>query len=174
MHSVDYTESLQVNLKLHPKNLSKPLAIKILFGIFLSMAIGLLAVNLVSSPEAELSQLEANFRTANQAKTIGPMLCLYHLEGSDERSITRLKGALQYELGLPIKSITFEPLSGAPEETIEFNHNGTDYCSTLKALYKMRVVYKGEDHFVSLFTIGKTTSGEWKFIAAKPVISSSH
>jgi hypothetical protein len=140
-----------------------------LIGIFPALAICLIIVQLTFRANAGLRQLAADFKSANQAKTIEPMLGLYYLEGSDELSITRLKAALQYELGLAIEKIQFEPLSGAPEETIQFTHNGIRYGPTLKPRYRMRVVYKGKDRFTSIYTIGKTDSGSWQFISAKPV-----
>lgn len=135
------------------------------FGITLLL---FLAFRSTSGLEPGLKQLATDFRIANQAETIEPMLELYHLEGSDSLSRTLLKGALQSELGLPIQTIEFEPLSGAPEETIQFIHNGTPYGPTLKPQHRMRVTYKGKDRLNSLYTIGKTESGDWKFILAKP------
>ena len=132
----------------------------------------LIVFKLISKPDSSLKQLEADFRAANQAKTIEPMLSLYHLEGSDKFTISRLKLALQNELALPIAKIRFEPLSGMPEETVQFIRNGVRYGPTLEPLHKMRVTYRVEDHFSSLYTIGKTETGAWKFISAKPVSSS--
>ena len=142
---------------------------KVLFRILLCLIICLIALKLIFRLDPGLKQLEADFRVANQAKTIEPMLELYHLEGSDELSIVRLKGALQYELGLPIADIKFEPLSDASEEKIQFTHNGIPYGPTLNPSYKMRVVYKGKERFTSIYTIGKTDSDAWKFIVAKPL-----
>lgn len=102
------------------------------------------------------------------------MLRLYFLDGSNSLNITQLKGAIQSELGLPIERIEFEPLSGAPEETVQFIHKGIRYGPTLKPRYKMRVFYQGKDHLVSLYTIGKTASGAWRFIAPKPVPESDN
>jgi hypothetical protein len=117
---------------------------------------------------AGLDTLSANFQSANQAETIEPMLALYCLEGCDELTISRLRGALRFELGLPIQSVNFEPLTGAPEETIEFTYNGVAYGPSLEPRYRMRVVYAVEDHFTSLFTVGQHRSGEWQIICAKP------
>ncbi len=74
-----------------------------------------------STLELALDDLSARFVAANQADTIDPMLKLYCLNGCDSLIISRLKGALDYELGLPIQQIEFEALSGAAEETIEFH-----------------------------------------------------
>ena len=143
--------------------------VKILIGIFLTLVVCLITVKLAFRSDAGLKKLEADFKAANQSETIEPMLQLYCLEGTDELSATRLKGALQYELGLPIKRIGFSSLSGAPEETIQFIHNGIQYGPTLEPRYRMRVTYKGKDRFTSLYTIGKADSGVWQFIATKPV-----
>ena len=134
--------------------------------------IGAIMLFAACSPKSELEQglddLSARFLAANQADTIEPMLKLYCLEDCDTLITSRLKAALNYELGLPIKEIEFEALSGASEETIEFTHNGTAYGPSLKPLYRMRVIYAVEDHFSSLFTVGKGASGEWLIICARP------
>ena len=113
------------------------------------------------------------FRAANQAETIAPLLALYHLDGCDNTTCTLLKGALQYELGLPIKEITFEPLSGAPEETIHYTHKGVTYGPSLKPTYRMRVVYDVKDGFTSLFSIGQTSDGTWRIVSSKPLAEPS-
>ena len=151
-------------------NSSNSTFVKALIGISLILVLCLtFFIQSTSRLNAELKQLAADFRAANQAETIEPMLALYCLEGIDELSIMRLKGALQYEQGLPIRKIEFEPLSGVSEETIQFTHNGIQYGPTLKPRYRMRVTYEGKDRFTSLFTIGKTDSGTWQFISAKPI-----
>tara|TARA_B110000208_G_scaffold7202_3_gene9176 strand:+ start:24329 stop:24793 length:465 start_codon:yes stop_codon:yes gene_type:complete len=126
------------------------------------------ACNPKSTVELGLDDLSARFVAANQADTIAPMLKLYCLDGSDALITSRLKGALDYELGLPIQQIDFAALSGAPEETIEFTHNGISYGPSLTPRYRMRVLYAVEDHFSSLFTVGQNPSGEWQIICAKP------
>jgi hypothetical protein len=128
----------------------------------------LAACNPKSTVELGLDDLSARFVTANQADTIEPMLKLYCLDGSDSLITSRLKGALDYELGLPIQQIEFAALSGASEETIEFTHNGISYGPSLTPRYRMRVLYAVEDHFSSLFTVGQNPSGEWQIICAKP------
>lgn len=121
-----------------------------------------------TTPEPGLQILAERFKAANLATRIEPMLNLYCLNGSDELITSRLKGALDYELGLPIERIEFEPLSGAAEERIEFTHNGTTYGPSLEPRYRMRVIYAVEEHFTSLFTVGQTPFGEWQIICAKP------
>lgn len=59
------------------------------------------------------------------------MLDLYCLDGAEARTIQRLKSALRFEQGLAIESISFEPLKGAPEELINFSHQGVDYGPSL-------------------------------------------
>ncbi len=136
------------------------------------ICLGTMALLAACSPKSELDsgldELSARFEAANQADNIEPMLALYCLNGCDTLITSRLKGALGFELGLPVERIEFEVLSGASEETIEFTHNGTAYGPSLKPLYRMRVIYAVEDHFTSLFTVGQTPSGEWQIICAKP------
>ncbi len=123
-----------------------------------------------SLPEqVALDTFASDFRQANQAEDIEPMLALYELEGTTEATINLLKNALLYELGLPIRSIDFETLTGAPEETIHYTHQGVEYIATLDPRYRMRVRYATEDNFESLFTIGQKTNGEWRIVSSKPV-----
>lgn len=121
-----------------------------------------------NATEAGLEQLKQDFESANQAKSIEPMLALYHLEGAEANTVNLLKNALQYELGLPIASIGFEPLSGAPEESIDFTHDGVEYGPSLPPSYRMRVEYAVEDGFSSLFTIGQRPNGTWRIVCSKP------
>jgi hypothetical protein len=121
-----------------------------------------------SNQDPGLQVLAEAFSAANQAATIEPMLRLYGADGSDENTIQRLKGALAYELGLPIERIDFEPLTSAPEETIDYTHDGIHYGPSLKPRYRMRVIYSVEDRFTSLYTIGRSQTGDWRIICAKP------
>lgn len=145
------------------------LIIKSFVFILFSAIICLFVYNMTYRQEPGLDKLATDFKAANRADNIDSMLELYCLDDIDKFSLVRLKDALKYELGLPIKQIEFEPLSGAPEETIEFFHNGIAYGPTLRPRYKMRVTYEDQGRFESLFTIGKNTSGDWKIITAKPL-----
>ncbi|MEN8662345.1 MAG: hypothetical protein ABF322_05045 [Lentimonas sp.] len=136
-----------------------------------------LAIILVSActPKAEYSEgletLRKEFEAANSAASIQPLLALYYTEGCDDASLTLLKSALINELGLPIKEITFEPLSGAPEEEIRYTHNGVEYGPSLEPGYRMRINYNVEDRLTSLFTIGRTGNGDWRIVCARLVLN---
>lgn len=119
--------------------------------------------------EAGLEALAAAFREANQAPDIEPMLALYELDGATDQTMAMLKNALLYEHGLPIRSIEFEPLTGAPEERIAYEHQGVRYGPTLKPELRMRIRYATEDRFESLFTIGQNSQGAWRIVSSKPV-----
>lgn len=134
--------------------------------LFLLFSLGCSSESRPSEPG--LNDLAKAFQAANQAASVDSMLSLYHLDGCDDRTINMLKGALDYELGLPIEQVEFESLSGAPEEVIEFTHDGTAYGPSLEPRYRMRVTYAMEDQFTSLFSIGKTTEGEWRIVTARP------
>ncbi|MGC6505601.1 MAG: hypothetical protein ACON39_03385 [Coraliomargaritaceae bacterium] len=108
------------------------------------------------------------FRKANQADSANEMLALYHLDGVEDRSVQMLEQAIEYELKLPIESIEFLPLSGAPEESIDFIHNGIPYGPSIEPRLRMRVVYALEDQFTSLFTLGRSPDGKWCIVCAKP------
>lgn len=122
--------------------------------------------------DAELELLADAFHQANQADSIDPMLQLYCLDGVDPSTLNRLKGALKFELGIPIRSIEFEPLTGAPEECIAYVHNDVRYGPSLPPGYRMRVTYDQEDGFSSLFTVGRESNGPWKIICARPLTQS--
>ncbi len=139
----------------------------------------ILTIALVSAcaPKADYSEaletLRDEFKAANNAATIQPLLSLYHTEGCDAATLTLLKSALNNELGLPIKAISFEPLTNAPEESIDYTHNGVQYGPSLEPGYRMRVYYNVEDDLTSLFTIGQTENGDWRIVCAKPIAQSS-
>ena len=118
---------------------------------------------------AQLDSFAHDFIEANQADGLEPMLSIYALEGATENTKNLLKNALLYELGLPIHSIEFEPLTGSPEESIEYRHQGVDYIATLEPSLRMRVRYETEDRFESLFSIGQNSAGEWRIISSRPM-----
>lgn len=138
-----------------------------------SICLFILACKPAASLDPELEALGKKFHEANQAETIQPMRALYYLEGCDERTIILLETALVFELGLPIKEIGFQPLSGAPEETIDYIHQGVHYGPTLEPRYRMRVTYDVEDSFTSLFSVGQTEQGEWRIVSAKPLLETT-
>ena len=136
--------------------------------IFVSCA--LLVLSACSTQEsAELEAFADAFTKANQATEVEPMLAIYALEGTTENTKNLLKNALLYELGLPIQSIEFAALTGSPEESIEYSHQGVDYVATLKPSLRMRVRYETEDRFESLFSIGKNGAGQWRIISSRPM-----
>ena len=136
--------------------------------IFVSCA--LLVLSACGTQEsAELEAFADAFTEANQATEVEPMLAIYALEGTTENTKKLLKNALLYELGLPIQSIEFEPLTGSPEEFIEYSHQGLDYIATLKPSLRMRVRYETEDRFESLFSIGQNSAGQWRIISSRPM-----
>jgi len=141
--------------------------LKLLGALSLALFLG------ACTPKPEYSEaleaLSLQFKTANRAESIAPMLSLYHVEGCDEYTLTMLKGALIYELGLPVREVTFEPLSGAPEEAISYTYNDISYGPTLPPTYRMKVSYALDDGFTSLYTIGQTADGTWKIVSAKPL-----
>ena len=116
----------------------------------------------------ELEAFADAFSEANQATGVGAMLAIYALEGTTENTKNLLKNAILYELGLPIQSINFEPLTGLPEESIEYTHQDVDYVATLEPSMRMRVSYATEDRFESLYSIAQNNAGEWRIISTRP------
>ena len=126
---------------------------------------------LIACSTQESRELEAfanAFSEANQATGVEAMLAIYALEGATENTKNLLKNAILYELGLPIQSISFEPLNGLPEESIEYTHQDVDYVATLEPSLRMRVRYATEDRFESLYSIAQNNAGEWRIISSRP------
>ena len=135
--------------------------------IFISCT--LLLLNACSTQEsAELEAFADAFTEANQATEVDPMLAIYALEGTTENTKNLLKNAILYELGLPIQSISFEPLTGLPEESIKYTHQDVDYIATLEPSMRMRVRYATEDRFESLYSIAQNNAGEWRIVSTRP------
>lgn len=154
------------HLKVIPERSRKPSSL-ILLCIFVSGA--LLALRACSTQEsAKLEAFADSFAEANQAIGVEPMLAIYALEGTTENTKNLLKNAVLYELGLPILSIEFEALTGSPEESIEYSHQGVNYIATVEPRLRMRVRYKTEDRFESLFSIGQNDAGEWRIVSSRP------
>ena len=129
----------------------------------------LLALSACSMQEsAELEAFANAFSEANKATGIEAMLAIYALEGTTENTKNLLKNAILYELGLPIQSISFEPLTGLPEESIKYTHQDVDYIATLEPSMRMRVRYATEDRFESLYSIAQNNAGEWRIVSARP------
>ena len=116
----------------------------------------------------ELEAFADAFSEANQATGVGAMLAIYALEGTTENTKNLLKNAILYELGLPIQSISFEPLTGLPEESIKYTHQDVDYIATLEPSMRMRVRYATEDRFESLYSIAQNNAGEWRIVSTRP------
>lgn len=129
----------------------------------------LLALSACSMQEStELEAFADAFSEANQATSDEAMLAIYALEGTTENTKNLLKNAISYELGLPIQSISFEPLTGLPEESIEYTHQGVDYIATLEPRLRMRVQYATEDRFESLYCIAQNGAGKWRIVSSRP------
>ena len=129
----------------------------------------LLALSACSIQESpELEAFADTFSEANQATGVEAMLAIYALEGTTENTKNLLKNAILYELGLPIQSISFEPLTGLPEESIEYTHQDVDYVATLEPSMRMRVRYATEDRFESLYSIAQNNAGEWRIVSTRP------
>ena len=119
----------------------------------------------------DLEAFASAFRLANKGINIEPMLALYALDGSTDETKVMLKNALLYEHGLPIHSINFEPLIGTPDEQISYTYGGIKYGPSIEPIYRMRVRYRTEENFESLFTIGKNPQDRWQIVCSKPIES---
>ena len=129
----------------------------------------LLALSACSTQESpKLEAFADAFSEANQATGVEAMLAIYALEGTTENTKNLLKNAILYELGLPIQSISFEPLTGLPEESIKYTHQDVDYIATLEPSMRMRVRYATEDRFESLYSIAQNNAGEWRIVSTRP------
>ena len=143
---------------------------KVISSGALMFCVSVLLSACTSGPQdsSSLEDFAERFREANDAENVEPMLALYELEGSSKRTISLLRNALLFELGLPIQSIEFEPLSGAPEEQISFTHQGIRYGPTLQPKLRMQVRYATEDGLASNYTIGKNAEDNWRIVSSRP------
>lgn len=118
--------------------------------------------------QKSLSQFSERFAKANSDEDMDAMLSLYAREGLEERDLAILETALSFEIGLPIQSISFQELSGAPEESIAYEHEGIEYKASLAPKLRMLVEYADEGQLRSKFSIGQNPKKEWKIITAIP------
>ncbi len=107
--------------------------------------------------QKSLSQFSERFAKAN-----------YATGGLEETDLAILETALSFEIGLPIQSISFQELSGAPEESIAYEHEGIEYKASLAPKLRMLVEYADEGQLRSKFSIGRNPKKEWKIITAIP------
>jgi hypothetical protein len=118
--------------------------------------------------QKSLSEFSERFVKANSDEDMDAMLELYDTGGLQERDLAILKTALSFEIGLPILSISFEGLSGAPEESITYEHDDISYEASLTPKLRMLVEYDIEGRLSSKFSIGRNFEKEWKIITAIP------
>ncbi|MEC8333091.1 MAG: hypothetical protein VXZ83_03090 [Verrucomicrobiota bacterium] len=141
----------------------------ICIAILLILQFNIAGCSLQERDTDDLEAFASAFRLANKGINIEPMLALYALDGSTDETKVMLKNALLYEHGLPVHSINFEPLIGTPDEQINYTYGGIKYGPTIVPIYRMRVRYRTEDNFESLYTIGKNPQGVWQIVCSKPV-----
>lgn len=134
----------------------------------------LIACSPASLEKQDLDNFAAAFRVANQAKNLSPMLKLYATSGADKEQLTALKGALEYELGLPIESIQFHKYTNDTDAQIDYTYQGVPYGPSLPPKILMQVQYSTNDRFMSRFTLGQTEAGSWRIICARPTPPTKH
>ena len=115
-----------------------------------------------------LNEFSESFLKANLEENMDAMLSLYATNGLKKSDLAILKTALSFEIGLPIRTISFEELTGAPEESIAYEHEGVAYEASLAPRLRMHVTYAVEGQLASKFSIGRTSRKEWKIITAVP------
>ncbi len=140
-------------------------------GFFMTV---LIACGPASIENQTLDDFAAAFRTANKAKNLSPMLELYATSGVDKEQLTALKGALEYELGLPIESIQFHKYTNDTGAQIDYTYQGVPYGPSLPPKLFMQVQYSTDDRFMSRFTLGQTEAGSWRIICARPTPPTTH
>lgn len=117
-----------------------------------------------------LNDFSDSFLEANLEEDIDAMLDLYETNGLKKSDLRILKTALSFEIGLPIQTISFEKLTGSPEESIAYEHEGVEFTASLTPRLRMNVVYAIEGQLTSKFTIGRNSKKEWKIITGIPKI----
>ena len=70
--------------------------------------------------QKSLNKFSESFLKANLEENMDAMLGLYATNGLKKTDLAILKTALSFEIGLPIQTISFEELTGAPEESIAY------------------------------------------------------
>lgn len=140
--------------------------IRIVLFLILGLLLALYFNTLVQ--QKSLNELSDRFILANTSEDMGAMLSLYALEGIKEKDLAILKTALSFEIGLPIQSISFQDLTGTPEESIAYQHQGIQYKASLVPKLRMVVEYAVEGQLTSKFSIGQNPKKEWQIITAIP------
>ena len=115
-----------------------------------------------------LSAFSESFMAANESRNVEAMLELFAFEEADQKTINLLRIAIEFEIGLPVESLVFESLSGAPEEIIDYTHNGISYRPSLKPKYRMKVQYDVEGQLASKYTLGRNIENDWRIVTAVP------
>lgn len=115
-----------------------------------------------------LSAFSESFMAANESRNVEAMLELFAFEEADQKTINLLRIAIEFEIGLPVESLVFESLSGAPEEIIDYTHNGISYRPSLKPKYRMKVQYDVEGQLASKYTLGRNIENAWRIVTAVP------
>ena len=83
--------------------------------------------------QKSLNEFSESFLKANLEEDMDAMLGLYATNGLKKTDLAILKTALSFEIGLPIQTISFEELTGAPEESIAYEHEGIEYGAKLNS-----------------------------------------
>ena len=141
---------------------------KRLVGLLAILGLFLTACSDTFIYQKSLVEFSERFAQANADENLDAMLELYDTDNLQESDLAILKTALSFEIGLPILSISFEGLSGAPEESIDYEHDGISYQASLTPKLRMLVVYEIEGRLSSKFSIGRNSNKEWKIITAIP------
>ena len=143
---------------------------KLLIGILVILSFLLSACSDTFIYKKSLKKFSESFLKANLEEDMDAMLALYATNGLKKTDLVILRTALSYEIGLPIQTISFEKLTGSPEESIAYEHEGVEFTASLTPRLRMNVVYAIEGQLTSKFTIGRNSKKEWKIITAIPKI----
>ena len=141
--------------------------------VFKTIAFFLVSLTVIGCSDLVLNKKSLNafsesFIAANESRDVEAMLELFALEDADQKTINLLRIAVEFEIGLPIESLVFESLSGAPEEIINYTHNGISYEPSLKPKYRMKVQYDVEGQLASKYTLGRNIENDWRIVTAVP------
>jgi hypothetical protein len=146
---------------------------KLRVRVFKTIAFFLVSLTVIGCSDLVLNKKSLNafsesFIAANESRDVEAMLELFALEDADQKTINLLRIAVEFEIGLPIESLVFESLSGAPEEIINYTHNGISYEPSLKPKYRMKVQYDVEGQLASKYTLGRNIENDWRIVTAVP------
>jgi hypothetical protein len=125
-------------------------------GLLLALSLWSLGNNGAEGARQRLDERQDNFRRAyleaRQALDAEQMMALYFLEGvtAEERRLLRL--ALEFEIDLPVRGFSFQPLRSGSQLAALYDRDLQ--VLTIDPVGIVEVVYETEDRFTNVYLLG--------------------